>query len=309
MTKVLFAATVFVWGTSWYSLRLQIGHAPVEVSMAYRFILSALMLGLLLWITGRLRPVDRSAHRYFAAMGLCMFGVNFYFFYNAASYVATGLSSVVFTIAAIYNALNQWLYFRKPPSVRVLAGSALGTIGVACLSWDQLHANSGQAWIGILLSLAGTYCFSTGNMVSVMVTKRGIDLPNAIFRGMCWGALGCTASVFLQGKSFVVPASLQYWLAALWLAAAASVVGFISYLTLVNRLGADRAAYVTVLCPLIALTLSTFLESYEWHWMGALGIASILAGCVLVFARLGNIVRMRPRLKSREACGANQAAT
>jgi len=45
MIRALFLVTVFVWGTSWYAMRLQVGFAPVEVSICYRFILSILLLG------------------------------------------------------------------------------------------------------------------------------------------------------------------------------------------------------------------------------------------------------------------------
>ena len=43
----------------------------------------------------------------------------------------------------------------------------------------------------------------------------------------------------------------------------ASVIAFACYFTLLNRIGADRAGYVTVLMPIVALTSSTFAEGYR----------------------------------------------
>jgi drug/metabolite transporter (DMT)-like permease len=285
MVRALFLITVFVWGTSWYALRFQLGFAPVEVSIVYRFLLGTLLLAAGLLLSGRLRRVPSRAHVPLALMGLCMFGLNFFLIYNSAFYIATGLASVIFTLSAIFNSINQWLFFRKAPDARVIAGCALGTLGVLCLSSDQLTSTSPNAWIGILLAMGGTYFFSLGNMASVRVTAMGIDLPNVVVRAMAWGAAGSGLASLATGQSFVLPHDLGYWLALVWLALGASVMGFLSYLSLVNRLGADRAAYVSVLFPLIALSVSTLLENYQWHWLGGLGIISILAGCVLVFTR------------------------
>ncbi|NIT71893.1 EamA family transporter, partial [candidate division KSB1 bacterium] len=52
--------------------------------------------------------------------------------------------------------------------------------------------------------------------------------------------------------------------------------------TLLGRIGADRAAYVTVLFPIIALLLSTFFEGYRWQSSAILGVALVLIGNVLV---------------------------
>ena len=46
--------------------------------------------------------------------------------------------------------------------------------------------------------------------------------------------------------------------------------------------GADRAAYVTVLGPVVALVVSTFVENFHWSVLTAFGLAAVLAGNVLV---------------------------
>jgi drug/metabolite transporter (DMT)-like permease len=43
-----------------------------------------------------------------------------------------------------------------------------------------------------------------------------------------------------------------------------SVIGFTAYLTLVGRMGPERAAYCTVLFPVVALNVSAFAEGYQW---------------------------------------------
>jgi drug/metabolite transporter (DMT)-like permease len=77
----------------------------------------------------------------------------------------------------------------------------------------------------------------------------------------------------------------SYLLSLAYLAVFASVIGFGSYMTLIQRIGADRAAYASVLFPLLALLLSTLFEGYRWTLLAGLGILLILAGNLLVLLR------------------------
>ena len=43
-TSLLYLLTVLIWGTSWFAITLQTGVVPVELSIAYRFLLAAAML-------------------------------------------------------------------------------------------------------------------------------------------------------------------------------------------------------------------------------------------------------------------------
>jgi drug/metabolite transporter (DMT)-like permease len=57
------------------------------------------------------------------------------------------------------------------------------------------------------------------------------------------------------------------------------------YLALLRRIGPDRAAYTTVLSPVLALVVSTFAEDYRWSLLALLGLALVALGNVLVLKR------------------------
>ena len=57
------------------------------------------------------------------------------------------------------------------------------------------------------------------------------------------------------------------------------------YLALLGRIGADRAAYTTVLSPVLALLVSTIVEDYRWTPLAFVGLALVAAGNVLVLRR------------------------
>jgi drug/metabolite transporter (DMT)-like permease len=62
------------------------------------------------------------------------------------------------------------------------------------------------------------------------------------------------------GSSFSIPLRFSYLTPLLYLALPGSVIAFTAYLTLVNRIGAQRASFITVVSPLIAMTLAVLFE-------------------------------------------------
>ncbi len=64
-----------------------------------------------------------------------------------------------------------------------------------------------------------------------------------------------------------------------------SVIAFGSYLTLVGRIGVDRAAYIGVVFPIVALGLSTLFEGLSWTLLGLSGVALVILGNALAVSR------------------------
>ena len=287
MNALLFGFVVVVWGLTWFAIKLQLGTTPPEVSIFWRFFLSALILWVGLAATGRLRVSPWRGHIWFAALGAALFCLNFLCFYNAEGFVASGVVSVVFSMASAFNVGNQWIFRGVRPTLRVVVGGVIGALGVACLFADQLAAaaTGGRAAIGVALALAGAYCFSLGNLASLPATRAAGDLPNAIARAMSWGSAFLALEVAARGLSFAPSMQPVYLGALIYLAAFGSVLGFLAYLALVSRIGPERAAYTTVLSPVIALALSWALEGYHWTQWAVLGAPLILIGNVVIFWR------------------------
>jgi drug/metabolite transporter (DMT)-like permease len=288
MTVLLFVLVILAWGFSWFAIKLQLGSVPPEVAIFHRFVLAAALLGLGLAVTGRFRPARLAQHRRFAVLGATLFGLNFLLIYFATQYVASGVVSVVFTAATIFNAVNQWLFFGLRPQARVIAGAACGMGGIGLLFASEWAGVAGrpESALGIVLALGGTYAFSLGNLASVRAAADGTDLPNVTLRGMCWGAFFLGTFALLRGQNFAPELSWRYLGGLVYLAVPGSILGFLAYLALVARSGPARAAYVTVLFPLVALTVSTLAEGYVWTTSALIGLPLILAGNLVIFAKL-----------------------
>jgi drug/metabolite transporter (DMT)-like permease len=102
---------------------------------------------------------------------------------------------------------------------------------------------------------------------------------------MLYGALMVGAWVIVTGVPWTFSATPAYLLSLAYLAVFGSVVAFVAYLTMAGEIGADRAGYVGVVTPVVALALSTVLEGYRWSVPAVLGAVLCLGGNVLILKR------------------------
>ncbi len=83
---------------------------------------------------------------------------------------------------------------------------------------------------------------------------------------MLYGSIILVLYISFSDVSFSFDTSFSYVVSLIYLAVVASVIGFGVYLKLVGNIGADKASYVNIFTPTIALLLSTLFENYQWSW-------------------------------------------
>jgi drug/metabolite transporter (DMT)-like permease len=277
---------VLIWGSTWIAIAWQVGPVPVLVSVFYRFASAAVILLMVLAVLRRL-PLPGWRHQPFIlAQALCLFSLNFILFYNAAAYLPSGLVSVIFSLATLYNAVNGRLFFGDRITGRTVLAALLGVSGLLLLFGRDVfvHLDSGTLK-GVGLAALGTLFFSLGNMVSRRNSAAGIVPLTANAWGMAYGAAVLLGLIGLSGTPMAAPPDSRYLAALLYLSVIGSVVGFTTYLMLVSRIGSSRAAYTTVLFPVVALSLSTLFEDYHWDAAALVGLALTLLGNVVIFWR------------------------
>ena len=287
MNAILYGLVVVIWGTTWIAIFLQQGPVSAPVSIFWRFAVASVTMLAILLATRRLRPLAVRDDLFCVLQGCCVFCFNFWCFYTAAAHINTGLESVIFSMAVLFNAINGFIFFRQQPPARFWLAAALGLVGIITLFWDDLLSNGLNASLlwGIGLSALGTYGFSLGNMLSMRHQRRGLETLTTNSWAMLYGTLVMGAIALVRGDDFTPQWTLSYMGALLYLALFGSVIAFGAYFTLVGRIGAGKAAYSTLLFPLVALTISTFYEGYVWHSNAVIGLALILVGNLVMFAR------------------------
>ncbi len=283
---LLYAATVLIWGSTWYAIKLQLGTVEPDLSVAYRFLIAAGVLIAFCLATGRSLRFAPRHHLFIAAQGLFLFSLNYFLFYHATFHLTTGVIAVVFSLILLMNMLNGALLFGSVVDRRVLVAALLGLLGIVLVFRRELAAldpTSGPV-IGLALSIVATYSASLGNMASLRNQRAGLPVIEVNALGMAYGAAFTLAFALLRGAPLAFDASPAYVGSLAYLAIFGSVLAFGFYLTLLGRIGADRAAYAAVLFPVVALVISTVVEDYRWNAPALVGVALILGGNLLALA-------------------------
>lgn len=285
LTPLLYLVTVLIWGTTWIAIKWQLGVVPAPVSIAYRFWLAAFVLLVSLAVARKPLFPPRQAWPYLFAQGLALFCCNFLCFYYASSQVASGLVAVVFSTAPLWNALNGRLFLGRRVQPQVVLGALFGLGGITLLFLPQMRGHWGSAGMltGLGLALLGTLCFSCGNMLSSRMQGMGLSPWLTNTWAMAIGAGILTVVSFAMGLPFSMPPDTRYVGALLYLAIPGSVIGFTAYLALVGKMGPERAAYCTVLFPVVALSVSTIYEGYSWDSLAICGLVLVLSGNLMAF--------------------------
>jgi drug/metabolite transporter (DMT)-like permease len=284
---LLYGGTVLIWGSTWLAIKYQLGLVAPEVSIAYRFALAAIILMIYCVATSRRMRYGLRDHLGMVTLGLFMFSANYFVFYLATYDLTTGLIAIVFSGIVVTNIIFGALFLGNPVRPRVALGAAFGIAGLATVFWPEIQAFdlANQGTHGLMLSIAGTIIASIGNIASASIQRRGMPVVQANAYGMGYGAIFMLLLALTRGQPFIFDPSLMYVGSLVYLALFGSVFAFGFYLTLIGRIGPDKAAYATVLVPIVALGLSTVFEGYQWSGETIVGMVLVLFGNVLVLSR------------------------
>lgn len=279
--------TILIWGSTWIGIKLQLGIVDPMVSVGYRFALAALLL--LLWCRIRNLPMrfSRKDHLFIALQGTFLFCFNYLFFYLAELHLTSGLAAVIFSTILLMNMVNGAIFLKTPLDIRVIFGGVIGLSGIVLVFLPELtsFSFSSDKMRSILLSILATYLASLGNILSARNQKNHLPIIQTNGFGMAYGAVIMLALAFSTGKTFQFVQTLEYLGSLIYLSIFGTIIAFGCYLALIGNIGADRAAYATLLFPLVALAISTFWEGYKWTGSALFGVGLILCGNLLMIQR------------------------
>jgi drug/metabolite transporter (DMT)-like permease len=284
---VLYAVIVLFWGTTWIGIKLQLGSVDPAVSVAYRFLLAAVCM--FVWTGVRKLPMrfPLRSHLRLALVGLLMYSVNYVLFYYCSEHLVSGLVSIIFCLSVGFNIVNGRIFLNRPVSRVVVLGAVTGVMGLAMVFGKDIASTKASSGLltGVLLGLGATLLFSFGNIASSWNQTTG-DLPivQSTAWSMLYGGLFTTTGCLVAGNSFTVEPSFRYLAGLAYLSVCGSAIAFVTYLTLLQRIGPDRAAFATVAFPVVSLSLSTIFEDYQWSVLAVFGVLVVLLANAVILA-------------------------
>jgi drug/metabolite transporter (DMT)-like permease len=182
------------------------------------------------------------------------------------------------------NSALAWLFLKHRLTARFLGGSAIACAGVALLFFQELRASPAsraEILIGIGLTVLGVLSASAANIMqasrSLAARPIAVNLAWGMFYGVVVNAL---LAFILFGPPRVEP-RLGYWAGLLYLGLFASAAAFTLYFAIIRAVGPGRAAYSSLVVPVLAMAISTGVEGYRWSALAIAGGLLALAGMVI----------------------------
>ena len=135
---ILFIVTLFCWSPTWYVIKFQLGYVDPLVSVFYRFLIAAIIIFVYLIYKKKNLRFSLNQHAWLLLFGICLYSLNYVFFYLSNTYLISAFPAVVFSTVVIMNILGEGFYFKKKPSLKTLLGATIGMIGIIIIFNEEI---------------------------------------------------------------------------------------------------------------------------------------------------------------------------
>ena len=277
---VLFAIPAVIWGSTWYVITFQLGEVDPLLSVCYRFALAGVILLIYSKIRGLKLGFTPGQHMFMAMQGALLFGGNYWLVYISESYITSGLVAIAFSTLIFMNILFNFLFLGNPVNRKLIFGALLGVSGTIIIFHQELSTLSfeDEVFKGLVFCISGVVLASLGNITSAFNQKQNLPVIQTNAYGMLYGGTLMFLIALVSNKPLVIDTSLPYLASLAYLTIFGSIIAFSTYLTLVGRMGADKAAYVIVSLPVIAIIISAIFEDFNVTLYTLTGMLLIVLG-------------------------------
>lgn len=267
-----------MWSSAFTSARIIVAYAPPMASLSLRFLLSGIIgvaIALALGQTFKLTPAQWKATIIFGVCQNALYlGLNFV----AMQTVEASLASIIASSMPLMVAFAGWVIFRERLPRLGLAGLVLGFLGVGLIMGARLGA--GVDLYGLTLCVLGAAALTIATL-SVRGASSGGNVMMIVGLQMFVGAaVLAVASAALETIevtwNWQLVAAFAYTtlipgLAATWV-----------WFTLVNQIGAVKAATFHFLNPFFGVAIAALLLGESLGLTDVVGVVIIAAGILAV---------------------------
>ncbi|HNB24812.1 MAG TPA: EamA family transporter [Candidatus Melainabacteria bacterium] len=277
-----FAAVYFFWGSTFIAIRFAVESIPPFLMASSRFLVAGAILYLFARFKGATVPALKQWLPAFA-MGalLLVFGNGSVVI--AEKTVPSGVVSLLIAMVPIYFAILEWIKpGGKAPNFKTSIGLIIGTIGLLLLIGPHkiMSGSSDIDLKGVFIVLGGSLAWSIGSLLSK--TTRISENPTM---GLAMQTLAAGIMMFVLSCGFGEIASMQFTavsvkslVSLLYLIVFGSLVGFTSYVWLLQTVSPTLVATYAYVNPVIAVLLGWLLAGEK------VTADTMLAGSVILVA-------------------------
>lgn len=280
-----FASLYFFWGSTYTAIRVGVEEMPSFLLAGARFLIAGLILlaacrarGLRLWWP----PRDMALT---ALVGLFLLSGSNVSLVYAEKFIPSGLASLILASIPLLIALAEMLLpGGEPLPRRGWLGLALGFVGLAVLLSPSLRSGLGgdtTRLFAIAVLLAGALCWTAGSLIGRRSRLRMNSFVGAAWQMLAAGLVNLAlGSAFGQWPAF--QPSSRGLLALTYLVIGGSLLGYTSFVYLIERVPVAKVASYAYVNPVVAVLLGILLLGERPAAAEFAGMAAILVAVFLL---------------------------
>ena len=280
-----FASIYLIWGSTYLAIRYAIETIPPFIMGGTRFLVSGAMLYAWARSRGAPRPTRLHWRNAVVAGGFLLLGGNGAVVW-AEQFVPSGLTALLVSILPFWLVIIEWV--RPPgrrPSGLVLVGLVLGFIGIIVLVGPGNVGGHGDIRpLGALVLILGSLSWAIGSFWS-----RDAELPTSglLTTGMemlSGGALLLLVGVLTGELSRfdLHGVSKESALGLLYLITFGSLIGFTSYIWLLDKVSPARLGTYAYVNPIVAVLLGWAIAGEKLSIRTGVAAAIVICAVALI---------------------------
>lgn len=253
-----FASIYLVWGSTYLAIRYAVETMPPFVMGGARFLVSGALLYAWARYKGAPKPTRLHWRNAVIAGAFLLLGGNGAVVW-AEQYVPSGLTALLVSILPFWLVIIEWARPpRRRPSGLVLAGLVLGFIGIIVLIGPgNISGNGDIPLLGALVLILGSLSWAIGSFWS-----RDAKLPESGLLTTGMEMLGGGVLLLIAGalsgelgRLDIHNVSKASTIGLLYLITFGSLIGFTSYIWLLDKVSPARLGTYAYVNPIVAVLL------------------------------------------------------
>lgn len=269
-----------VWGSTYLAIRIGVNELPPETFTGIRFIISSIFILLFAVLRGHQFPQSWTDIGKSAIAGLLFQGGTGMVVW-AEQWVYTGITSLIVATGPILIAIIELALPGSPKmKYRGWLGLFIGVCGVTLLVFPG--ANMGAVNLkGGLILITAAFFWSIGSIYTQRVKVEGTLVINLAIQ-MFAGGLLLFITGLLIGESVLIHFSMMGIAAISYLIFVGTLVGYSSYIYLLQFWPAAKAGTYAFINPVVAIFLGTLFLGEPFTLRLLVSALIILGGVLLV---------------------------
>ena len=284
-TLLAFAIIYFVWGSTFFAIRVGVREVPPFLLAALRFLVAGLVLYGWMIARGERSPSGRQWMSAFL-LAVLIFVLDYGLLFWAEQRVPSGIAAVMMATIPVFMALSEIIFLRTQRlTVRLSSALLIGIAGVAVLMSRSL--NLGGAPIDTAGAVALIIAAMSWSVASALTRKLPLPPSKVMSSGaqMLAGGvlLALTATVLGELHSFhPLAVSRGAWFALLYLIVAGSIIAFTAYVWLIHHESPTKVGTYAYVNPVVAVLVGYFLGGETLGLRTILGTLFVLISVVVI---------------------------